>query len=605
MKAFHTGTSERFGPLNESRLNPGVGWINGHAGRRLQNRHIMKEIAMRDCAGEALRASEALHHSAVQQLPVGVFRKDAAGRYVLVNTEFCRLHGRDTNQFLGRTPQEIASDEPAAADSRLQNDLQYFNQGASHHEQIMRTGQTIELEEQYATNGGTARFFHVIKSPVLDAAGQVAGSQGILIDVTQRKRAEAELNQERRLLGALMDKSDDCIYFKDAQSRFIRCSANFAKLFNVQSAEDLIGRCDADFFASEHAREAFEDEQQIIRTGKAMLGKMEKELWPDGHVTWALTSKWPLWNEAGETIGTFGISKDVTAIKESEAKLERMHKQLMQASLQAGMAEVASSVLHNVGNVLNSVNVSGSLIAETLQNSKITNLARAVTLMRAHEHDLGNFLANDPKGKQLLDYLGNLAQNLEQDREDSLREVAALVNNIIHIKEIVAMQQGYVKALGVVESVKVTDLVEDAVRMNGGAMIRHNVKVVQEYAEVPPIMAEKHKILQILVNLIRNAKYACDESGRSDKQITLRVSRGADCVKVAVIDNGVGIPPENLERIFNHGFTTRKEGHGFGLHTSANAAKEMGGALLVSSAGLGHGAEFTLELPLTREKSAL
>jgi PAS domain S-box-containing protein len=565
----------------------------------------MKENAMPDCAGETLRVSEALHHSAVQQLPVGVFRKDAEGRYILVNTEFCRLHGREANQILGLTPQQIARDKSAVAGSHLQNDLHYFDQGANHHEQIMRTGQAIELEEQYATKDGTERFFHVIKSAVLDPAGTVAGSQGILIDVTQRKRAEAELNQERRLLRALMDKSDDCIYFKDAQSRFIRCSANFAKLFNVQSAEDLIGRCDADFFASEHAREAFEDEQKIIRTGKAMLGKMERESWPDGHVTWALTSKWPLWNEAGETIGTFGISKDVTAIKETEAKLEQMHKQLMQASLQAGMAEVATSVLHNVGNVLNSVNVSGSLITETLQNSKVANLARAVALMRAHEPDLGNFLANDPKGKQLLDYLGNLATNLEQDRQDCLREAGGLVNNIIHIKEIVAMQQGYVKALGVVETVKVTDLVEDAIRMNDGAMIRHSVKVVREFAEVPPILAEKHKILQILVNLIRNAKYACDEAGRSDKQITLRITGGEKCVKISVIDNGIGIPPENLQRIFNHGFTTRKEGHGFGLHTSANAAKEMGGNLLVSSAGVGQGAEFSLELPLARQKSAL
>jgi signal transduction histidine kinase len=225
--------------------------------------------------------------------------------------------------------------------------------------------------------------------------------------------------------------------------------------------------------------------------------------------------------------------------------------------------------------------------------------------MRAHEPDLGNFLANDPKGKQLLDYLGNLATNLEQDRQDCLREAGGLVNNIIHIKEIVAMQQGYVKALGVVETVKVTDLVEDAIRMNDGAMIRHSVKVVREFAEVPPILAEKHKILQILVNLIRNAKYACDEAGRSDKQITLRITGGEKCVKISVIDNGIGIPPENLQRIFNHGFTTRKEGHGFGLHTSANAAKEMGGNLLVSSAGVGQGAEFSLELPLARQKSAL
>ena len=332
---------------------------------------------------------------------------------------------------------------------------------------------------------------------------------------------------------------------------------------------------------------------------------MEKESWPDGHVTWALTSKWPLWNEAGETIGTFGISKDVTAMKESEAKIERMHKQLVETSLQAGMAEVATSVLHNVGNVLNSVNVSSSVITDTLQNSKVGNLARAVALMRAHEHDLGNFLANDPKGKQVLEYLGNLAASLEQDKADCLREVGILANSINHIKEIVAMQQSYVKALGVSELLKPADLVEDALRLNTGAMIRHNVKVAQEFAEVPPIQAEKHKVLQILVNLIRNAKYACDESGLADKQITLQITGGENRVKIAVIDNGIGIPPENLTRIFNHGFTTRKNGHGFGLHNSANAAKEMGGILSVVSAGVGHGAAFTLDLPLTKEKPIL
>jgi PAS domain S-box-containing protein len=421
------------------------------------------------------------------------------------------------------------------------------------------------------------------------------------MDLSQRKRAEAELNQERSLLRALMDKADDLIYFKDRESRFVRCSAKFSKLFNVHSPDEVIGRSDADFYAPEHARDAFEDEQNIIRTGKAVLGKMEKESWPDGHVTWALTSKWPLRNEAGETIGTFGISKDVTAIKEGEAKIERMHKQLLNASRLAGMADVATSVLHNVGNVLNSVNVSSSLIADNLRNSKVANLTRAVALIRNHEHDLGNYLANDPKGRQVLDYVGNLAGNLEQDRENTLREVGDLVNNVNHIKEIVAMQQSYVKAMGVVESVKVADLVEDAIRMNNGAMVRHNVKVVQEFAEVPAILAEKHKILQILVNLIRNAKYACDESGKKEKQITLRITGGEGRIQISVIDNGVGILPENLTRIFHHGFTTRKDGHGFGLHNSANAAKEIGGTLSVFSAGAGQGAAFTLDLPLTKD----
>lgn len=447
----------------------------------------MKQIAKPNRAEEALRESQVLHHSLVQQLPVGVFRKDAGGRYVLVNSEFCRFHGKFADFFLGRTLQEIANDESLPADSpRHQKTALYLAQGGDHHEQIMRTGQAIELEEHYPAKDGVGQFFQVIKSPVFDAHGGVVGSQGILMDITRLKQAEAELNQERNLLHALMTKSDDSIYFKDRESRFVRCSAQFAKIFNVHSPADLIGRSDADFFAVEHARAAFEDEQQIIRTGTPVLGKMEKETWPDGRVTWALTSKWPLWNEAGETIGTFGISKDVTAMKESEAKVERMHKQLREASLQAGMAEVATSVLHNVGNVLNSVNVSSSLIADTLQNSKAANLARAVALMRAHEHELGNFLANDPKGKQLLEYLGNLAIHLEQDKADCLREVSALAENILHIKEIVAMQQNYVKAVGVIESVKASDLVEDALRLNSGAMIRHNVKVVQEFADCRP-----------------------------------------------------------------------------------------------------------------------
>ena len=194
---------------------------------------------------------------------------------------------------------------------------------------------------------------------------------------------------------------------------------------------------------------------------------------------------------------------------------------------------------------------------------------------------------------------------MEEEKAENLREVDILVQNIVHVKEIVAMQQNYVKAMGLVESLKVKDLVEDAIRLNNGAMVRHNVTVVQEFDEVPPIQAEKHKALQILVNLLRNAKHACDDSGREDKQITLRITGGENRVKITVSDNGIGIPAENLARIFNHGFTTRKDGHGFGLHNSANAAKEMGGVLLVYSAGVGQGATFTLELPLVKEGPAI
>ena len=169
--------------------------------------------------------------------------------------------------------------------------------------------------------------------------------------------------------------------------------------------------------------------------------------------------------------------------------------------------------------------------------------------------------------------------------------------NIEHIKEIVTMQQSYATVSGVHEIVNIRDLVEDSLRMNSGALDRHGVKLVRDFQEVPAINVDKHKVLQILVNFVRNAKYACDESGRKDKQVTVRIARDKDTVKISVVDNGVGITPENLTRIFAHGFTTRKDGHGFGLHSGALAAKEMGGSVSVHSDGPGLGATFTLELP--------
>ncbi len=565
-------------------------------------RQVMAQLELRRnlidlrAAEKELRDSQALYHSLIEQLPAGVFLKDTAGRYVLVNSWFCRLRGRSAAEILGRTAGELAAAETD------ENSVRLLTNGDNHHEQILRTGKTLEVEEPYPIGDKDVLHLHVIKSPVYGAEGKPTGTQGILLDVTRRKKAEDELNHERNLLRALMEGSEELIYFKDADSRFLRCSEAMARAFKVPSTKELLGKQDRDFFHNDHASEAFADEQNIIRTGEPIIGKMEKETWPDGRVTWVLTNKMPFRNVAGQIVGTYGISKNITPIKEAEEKLDQVHKQLMETSRQAGMAEVATSVLHNVGNVLNSVNVSSSLIADKVRNSKVANLTKVVNLLKQHETDLHTFFRDDPKGVQLPGYLSCLAGHLSLEREEILMEAGSLVNNITHIKEIVAMQQNYAKSAGILEPLEVADLVEDALRMNTGAMLRHNVKVVRDFAKVPPIMTEKHKVLQILVNLIRNAKYACDDSGRDDKQISLKVYNGDGRIKIAVADNGVGIPAENLTRIFNHGFTTRKDGHGFGLHSGALAAKELGGRLLVFSEGTGRGATFTLELPAKQPK---
>lgn len=298
-----------------------------------------------------------------------------------------------------------------------------------------------------------------------------------------------------------------------------------------------------------------------------------------------------------EIIGVVINFHDITERRRAEAALETLNKQLLDTSRQAGMAEVATSVLHNVGNVLNSVNVSATLLADQVRDSKADRVGKLRDLLRANESDLEAFVRSE-RGRLLPGFLDKLANELAAEQKEMLGEVDLLRKNVEHIKEIVAMQQNYAQVSGMVETIRVSELVEDAVRMNSASFARDDVKLVRDFRASPVITIDKHKVLQILVNLIRNAKQACDDSGQPDPQITIQITDGEGHVQVAVIDNGIGVTAGNLTRIFAHGFTTKSGGHGFGLHNGALAAQELDGSLTVRSDGPGKGATFTLELPL-------
>jgi C4-dicarboxylate-specific signal transduction histidine kinase len=256
-------------------------------------------------------------------------------------------------------------------------------------------------------------------------------------------------------------------------------------------------------------------------------------------------------------------------------------------------------VLHNVGNVLNSVNVSCSVISDKVRRSRISGVARTAEAVQAHTGDLAAFFAEDPVGRKLPDFLAKLALRLSEEQSEIIGELQLLSQNIEHIKDIVAVQQTHAKDIGgVCETLPLEGLMEDALRMNAAALIRHRIEVVREYGEAPSFPLEKHKVVQILVNLVRNAKHALTAGGGEDRRMVVRIARRNGNVAVSVSDNGVGIAPENKIRIFSHGFTTKKDGHGFGLHSGVLAAQEMGGSLVAQSDGLGQGATFTLELPV-------
>jgi signal transduction histidine kinase len=210
--------------------------------------------------------------------------------------------------------------------------------------------------------------------------------------------------------------------------------------------------------------------------------------------------------------------------------------------------------------------VSASIVSERIAKSKCTGLTRVAALLGEHAADPAAFLQG-PQGRHLPVYLKELSATLIAERDAAIAELEALRGNVEHIKEIVAMQQSYARRGGVTDLVDIRTLVDDSLRMNEGAISRHGITLIRDFQEVPLILVDKHKVLQILVNVIRNAKYACDEAGNAEKRVTVRVRATQGAMQIAVIDTGVGIPPENLGRIFNHGFTTRKDGHGFGLHS--------------------------------------
>jgi PAS domain S-box-containing protein len=415
--------------------------------------------------------------------------------------------------------------------------------------------------------------------------------------------AQAQLDPAtaRTLLRAFLHNVPCYVFFKDGEGRFVAVSDRKATRHGMAAA-DLIGKTDADFFSEEHTQWARADEESIIATGEPMIGRIEKTQWQDGRQGWGRVTKMALRNDKGVIVGTFGITYDVTEAHQNALELEKTRRHLLDASRLAGMAEIATGVLHNVGNVLTSLNVSADVLAKGLRHSKVDTLSKLAALLQEHSENLAAFIVEDPKGKRVPEFLGTLSQHMVEERDRLARELTSLQENIDHIKEIITMQQAYATMAGVVEPLDVAALVEDAIRMNAGALIRHSVAVVREFHPCPRVRGERAKVLQILVNLIRNAKYAADDGGAADKKVTLRVIPGQPGrVLIVVQDNGIGISAENMPKLFQHGFTTRSAGHGFGLHSARQAALDLHGALTAQSDGIGTGATFTLDLPVMEE----
>lgn len=448
----------------------------------------------------------------------------------------------------------------------------------------------------------------------LEHGGWVIFEMVFLVHFTQRSvnrtlgfAAEAAATQQalqdgEHRLRLVIETAYDAYVAMDADGKIAGWNEQAEKTFGW-SREEAIGHLLSEQIIPAQFREAFQRSLgHFLETGESSVLSKRIELSAmdrDGReFPIEITVSAVRW---GGTYLFNAFLRDITERQENARHKEEMNRRLVDASRQAGKAEVAVGVLHNVGNVLNSVNVSAGVISDTIRGSQVGALSEVVSLLRAQNGGLANFLTEDPRGRLVPELLGRLADGLRAEHATLTAETGSLVSHVGHIRETVALQQNYATVAGVSERLAAQGLLEDALKLEGAGMVRHGVEVVREWSLVPPVIVDRHKTLQILVNLLRNAKQAMADNKECGKRLVLGIAQqdgGPVCITIR--DNGIGIAPENLSRIFGHGFTTKEKGHGFGLHISALAAGEMGGALKVHSDGPGAGAIFTLELPAVK-----
>ncbi|HEX3849231.1 MAG TPA: PAS domain S-box protein [Steroidobacteraceae bacterium] len=516
----------------------------------------------------------------IESAPVAIYHTDAVGNMTYSNPEYRRMFGLS----VGHGPDAWA--ERVHPEDRVRMEALWADFCSS------PSPSRFDGYRTFADDGSVRHF----AEQVVPAEG-VAGWVGTITDLTELFNVRQDLRKAETLFGNTFDQAPIGIAFAGRDGKLFRCNESFRNMLGLEGG-DFEQRTLTDFT---HPDDVARVSAEIGRlwAGETDFIDLEKRyVRRDGTPLWVRMTTALVREGAGEPEYSVEYLRDISKRKQAEEELERVHKQLMLASRQAGMAEVATNVLHNVGNILNSVNISASLVTERIKQSKGGGVSRLAQLLKEKGAGLAAFIADDERGRQIPGYLASLGEQLANDQKMALEELGSLRDNLEHIKDTVAMQQSYAKLCGVTETVAVDELVEDSLRLNAGAFVRHGVTLKRDFEPVAPITVDKHKVLQILVNLVRNAKYACDESGRPDKLLTLRVRAAASGVCISVIDNGVGIAPENMARLFTHGFTTRASGHGFGLHSGALAAQELGGTLHAESDGPGRGASFILELPL-------
>lgn len=296
-----------------------------------------------------------------------------------------------------------------------------------------------------------------------------------------------------------------------------------------------------------------------------------------------------------------GIVMDIDQRKKNETALKELHEKMLLLARQTGMSEVAASILHNIGNILNSAGISLAYLREKRMTDLLLNLKKIIYLLEKGIEKNPTYLSSDEKGRLIPGYLTTVSTALIERDNEFEGEILSLGKHIDHIKSIVLMQTEISGISGVSEKITLNDLVNQALKMAYNEDIPNRIQVTSVDNFEGEVTINKTRVLQILINLLSNAKQAVMMSETQDSKkihITMQYADNRNFFEIRVADNGIGINKSQLKKIFTMGYTTKKKGHGIGLHMSAISASEMGGKLTLESGGLNQGATFILTLPI-------
>jgi PAS domain S-box-containing protein len=548
-----------------------------------------REMTGRKAHERELARAEAQYRSLFENSADGIFQNTPEGRMTAANPALARMLG------YGSPAELIAARVDVAQQSYVNPEMR-----AEFQARLERDGMISGFEYQVRCKDGTAIWVSENVRVVRDAGGRPQRYEGNVQDITVRRLAEEALrlsnitlHRQTAELRVLFDLMPAMIWFKDTTGRILRANQRAAHAAGLAIAE-IEGRPTAEIYPRDAARYQADD-KAVIDSGLPRMGLVERLVNATGTDLWIETDKVPYFDQQGNVVGIVVMAQDITERRSEERKASH---QLVEASRLGGKAEVATEVLHDIGNILNSVNVSAALVVENVRNSRASRMADVVALLRENRADLATYITTDPQGQHVPEMLEALSREWVAQQKLLVTELGQLHENVDRIKRAIDAQQTHAVAADIIESMGVDELVEDAVRLQQGVLAEQQVHLVRDFTSMPPILVARHKAVGILVSLLINGRQACKLRDPASRRITLRIERRPGHAAIRVTDNGAGIPAENLVRIFAPGFTTQADARGYGLHGAALAAAELGGSLDASSEGVGRGATFTLELPL-------